>query len=285
MSLLTEQLIRRAGDLAPMPAAAQKALTLLRSSDSDIAELARVISVDQVLTGMVLRYANSAYYGMSNQVATVQKAILVLGMTTLHNLILSSSFASYLNRPVPGYGMERGDLWRHSVGVATGAQMLLMPYGRDMADEAYHVGLLCDVGKLAMEALLLNANSTSEDWQAGTFDEMEVSHFGVDHAALGAEMARRWRLPENLVQAIACHHRPQNAGGSVLLASAVHVADATMMMLGMGIGKDGLQYRFEAAAVECLGIQESDLVKLFENITNQVEKIESFIGLGSMKGS
>ncbi len=276
--ITVEQLIKRAGDLPPIPQAAQKALMLIRNPETNVGDIAEVMAVDQVLTSLVLRWANSAFYGIGNHVATVHQAVMVLGLNTVQSLILASTVASYLDRPVPGYDMERGEMWKHAIGVATGARMLASRFGRQTAEEAYHAGLLCDIGKLAFEVLLRNVNLDHPDWKDLTFLELERAKFGIDHAALGGEMARRWNLPDVIVETITFHHTPLKAGEHVKVASAVHVADVAMMMLGQGVGKDGLQYKLDVEALKQLNINESGVTDLIERMTVQIKELEAFIG-------
>lgn len=278
MVITVEQLIKRAGDLPPIPQAAQKALMLIRNPETNIGDIADVMAVDQVLTSLVLRWANSAYYGIGNHVATVHQAVMVLGLNTVQSLILASTVASYMDRPLPGYDLERGEMWKHAIGVATGARMLASRFGRQQAEEAYHAGLLCDIGKLAFEILLRNVKIDRPEWKDLTFLELERAKFGIDHAALGSEMARRWNLPDNLVKTIAFHHNPSNAGEFAKTASAVHIADAAMMMLGQGVGKDGLQYKLDPQAFTLLGLNENGMNDLIERMTVQIKELESFIG-------
>ncbi len=279
MTIKLDDLIVFAGDLPPLPQAAQKALSLIRDQKSSMLELFSVISLDPALTSLVLRGANSAFYGLGKPVSTVQQAIMVLGQSTLESLILTASVATYMDRPVPGYNLDRGELWKHAIGVAGGARIIAQPYGEDIAEEAYHAGLLCDIGKLAFESLLRDADTRRPDWQGHSFTELEQNHFGTDHASLGAEMARRWKLPESLVNVIANHHHPCSAGQNILLASAVHVADAAMMMLGIGIGKDGLQYNLDPVALTVLRWTEANLEDLFSRTSGLVDEASGYLGL------
>ncbi len=119
-------LLNRLGELPPMPAVAQKALSLIRDPDSSMSELATTLSMDQAMTSLVLRWVNSAYYGLKYPVSTVQQAVTYLGQRTLHSLILAASVATLLERPAPGYALDRGELWRHSIGVAAGARLITL---------------------------------------------------------------------------------------------------------------------------------------------------------------
>ena len=264
--LSVDDLIAKIGELPPMPQVAQKALTLIRDPDSNMSDLGAVLSLDQAMASLVLKWANSAYYGLRNPVSTVQQAAAYLGMRTLHSLVLAASVAAWFDRPAPGYGLERGDLWKHSIGVAAGARLIANQFGNEVAEEAYHAGLLCDIGKLGFEILLRNVDTNAPEWQNQSFIDLEIAHFGVDHATLGAEMARRWHLPEGLVDTIAHHHSPADATEGALLAAAVHISDGAMMMLGGGIGREGLQYELDPVACERVGWNDLMFASLVERV-------------------
>lgn len=279
MHLTVDQLISQVEDLPALPQVAQKALGMIHSDKSSSYNLAEVISVDQALSTMVLRYANSAMFGLQSRVVSVKHAVALLGMESVREMILASSVVSFLSRPLPGYDLRHGDLWRHSIGVAIGSRLICKWRGFPFGEEAYYAGLMCDIGKLAFERVIRNTDTHSSIWLHGTFLDMERTLFGVDHAELGAEMARRWRLPELLVKVIANHHTPTEAGEHQLMASVVHMADSAMMMLGVGLGKDGLRYNLDPSAVALLSMNEHDLSYLLDEIIDQIQIAEVFIGI------
>ncbi len=275
-----DDLMEEASKLPPFPRAAQKALTLIRDREAGALELAKVLGTDQVLSAHVLRWANSAFYGMGNRIVTMQQAIVVLGLNTIQELIMSYTVSDKLNRPVPGYDLQRGELWHHALGTAIGAKLISKQRHLRMDEEAYFAGLLCDIGKLVFEKLLREADIHQEEWEQHSFLEMERALFGIDHAMLGAEMARRWQLPENLVEAIAHHHDPQAAREHATLVAAIHVADMSMMILGIGIGVDGLRYPLDEAALQRLGMTGDDMIGLVDQISNQLDHAKELISLG-----
>ncbi|MCX6079895.1 MAG: HDOD domain-containing protein [Chloroflexi bacterium] len=280
MNYSVDELILEATRLPPIPQAAQKALAFIRDPASNAADLAAVLSKDQVLSAHVLRWANSALYGMENRIATVQQAIVVLGLTTVQELILAHSMADRLNKAMPGYELNRGDLWHHAVGTAIGAKLISKERSLKIDEEAYFAGLLCDMGKLVFEKLLRDTDTSQPEWSHHPFQEMELATFGIDHAMLGAEMARRWQLPEHIVTAIAHHHNPEAAPNNQILVSAVHVADSAMMMLGVGIGIDGLQYTLDLEALKRLRMNEQDLILLVEQVSDQLAHAKELIYFG-----
>lgn len=277
--LTADEALQRIGELPPLPAAAYKALELIRNPRSDASALARVLSMDQALAGLVLRWANSAFFGLRHPVTTVQQAIVYLGNGTVQNLVIAASVASLFNRPVPGYGLERGSLWKHAVGMATAARLAATKLGRALTEEAYNAALLADIGKLAYELLLRDVELARPEWAQLPFDELETQCFGLNHADLGAEMARRWNLPDRLVQAIQYHHRPLDVPEpeSAGLVAAVYTADVAVMMLGIGLGSDGLQYQIEPVALERLGIDEAGFQSMLLQVVPAVQEAESFL--------
>ena len=263
-----DALIQEASKLPPIPEAARKALELIRNPASSAADLAGILGTDQVLAAQMLRRANSAYYGMENRIVTVQQAIVVLGMNIIRELIMSSAVSHYLDRPLSGYRLGRGELWHHALGTAIGARLISKRQHLKLDEEAYFAGLLCDIGKLIFSSLLEKVELSEPEYQC--FLDVERAHFGMDHAMLGAEIARHWQLPEDLVTAIACHHDPKSAQDHQLLVATIHVADVSMMILGIGVGIDGLRYPLEEDALKRTGMDWEDLFHLAEAVTEEL---------------
>jgi len=260
-----------------MTGVAQQTLLIISNPSSAMLELSGVLAMDPALAALVLRFANSAYFGLGHPVSTVQLAVAYLGMDTVRSLVLAASMAAVLNRPVPGYGLGRGELWKHSIGVAASARLVTMRFGHKVSEEAYHAGLLADIGKLALDTLLRDESGPGLLDNSVPFHELEDLLFGVDHATLGAEMARRWNLPAPLVDAIRNHHRPAQAREGALLAAAVHVADSAMMTLGIGLGYDGLRYGVVPSAWHLVAWHERSYAEVVQQVVPFVRESEAFL--------
>jgi putative nucleotidyltransferase with HDIG domain len=273
------ELIRQAGKLPPIPKAAQKALALIRNPDSSAADVAGVLETDQILAAQVLRRANSAFYGLESKIVTVQQAIVVLGMSILQELIMCAAVSSYLDTPTSGYGLQRGELWHHALGTAVGAKLISKHQHLEIDEEAYFAGLLCDIGKLIFGKLLETINLERSEVGHESFLAVERAHFGIDHARLGAEIARHWQLPQNLITAIAHHHEPQSAPENQVLVATVHIADVSMMILGIGVGIDGLCYPIEEEALRRTGMTWEDLFDLADEVSEELTHAKEKAGL------
>jgi len=194
-----------------------------------------------------LQWANSPFYGLRYKVSTLSQAILALGTVEVRDLLLTVSVSEMLNRKMPGYGMERSALWYHSIAVASGAKWLAKNNKYAHPDQVFIAGLLHDIGKLVLDELLLYEKTWQGEWvklqqQGASFIELERWLTGMDHARLGGRIAEEWGLPTVLVEAISFHHEPSLATIDPPVTRWVHLADAAALMIGVGLGSDGLNY-------------------------------------------
>jgi putative nucleotidyltransferase with HDIG domain len=267
-----ERLIKAIDRLPALPRVVNKAIKLLDDPQSTAKKVADVISYDPILTARLLRIANSAFYGFPRKIKTVRDAIIVLGFDTIKSLAVAASVHRMFNAEMAGYGIERGELWRHSVGCALCAQALAAETGQDF-DEAFVAGLLHDVGKVAIQHLI------GEDFKEIiqlviednlSFLQAENVVLGFDHAEIGARVAAKWNLPISLVNAIKYHHNPHESKKSRKLASIIKVSDSICLLFGIGIGGEDLSSNTKKRVSSILKINENRLEQLINQIGENV---------------
>jgi putative nucleotidyltransferase with HDIG domain len=273
-----DALIRKVEKMSPMGNTVQKALSILNDASFDAVRLAGVMRLDETMTGMVLRLANSAYYAPAQRISDITRAVAYLGQSNVKQLLLSASVSYLVRRPLPGYGFGRGELWTHAVGVAAGARYLAAPLGHSMAESAYTAGLLADIGMLALDSLLQERSIPNLNVRAAPTLELEREYLGVDHATLGAEIANRWNLPPLIVEAIAHHHRPTQARAAAKIAAAVHIADVCLVKNGIGAGQDTSAYTPEAEALALINCSENHYNTLYEMILPLIQSAKAAVG-------
>lgn len=102
------------------------------------------------------------------------------------------------------------------------------------------------------------------------FHEVEAELLGFDHAELGAHIAASWSFPPELEEAIRFHHSPSGATIKPALSHCVHLADAACMMLGIGLGIDGLMYGMDPDSLTTLGITAERLMEIMGEIAPMI---------------
>jgi len=265
--------------LPSLPHTTLRALELINDPLCNIRDLARVIGFDEALATRLLQWANSPFYGLRYKVATLEQAIMVVGIVAVRDLLLAASVSEMVNRKMAGYGLERGDLWHHSVAVAAGAQRLAASAKYARPDQALVAGLMHDIGKLVIDELLRQETTWQAEWtklQATgiSFIELERAVTGLDHAELGGRIAEHWNLPDILYESIAYHHEPERASVEPCMAQWVHLADAAALMLGIGLGYDGLSYGMSEQTITKVAISPTDFESLMQFEASAVSEAE-----------
>ena len=221
--------------LPAMPGRAAKVLRILRDHDANADQVELELRYDPGLTGNLLRLANSAFYGFPGEIGSVRLAVTRLGWNRVFQLVVASSVSGMLVEGVPGYGLEPGELWRHSLGVSVASEVLADDLETPVPDEAFTAALLHDVGKLAV-GRAVNANLPeirTAVAQGRSFVEAEKEILGIDHAEAGAMVLEKWQFPGTIIEAVRWHHDPDTAPEQNVTQDIIHVADAVAGMLGL----------------------------------------------------
>jgi putative nucleotidyltransferase with HDIG domain len=275
VSRIPDRILMAFETLKPFPAHVVEAMQLLDDLSTSAEEVASALGRDPVLAARVLRLANSALYLRARRVATLREAVVLVGFAAVRSLLVGAVAYDAFRPGAPGYGLDRVQLWQHSLAVATVARQLAGSRERD-AEAAFVAGLLHDIGKLALSSALQEQYPAVLEAVASGMDfvEAEQAVLGCDHAQVGAEAARRWNLPDPLITAIAYHHRPDEPEDPGL-ADAVHVADALCLMLGVGVGTDQLLHRCSEGALRRLGLSADEIPLLLVGLADLLAEVAS----------
>ena len=224
---VTAERVWSSPNLPSLPAVAVRLLEESRRPDVDLARVAELLSADPALSARLLKAANSSFFGFRGEVATVSRAVNLLGAGGVVSLALSFSLSDD--------ALKRGETaaayrayWRRCVVQAAAAELAPSLAGGDGgAGEGFLAGLLCDLGRLAM--LKTVPEAAVHVWaaaEAAGADPVarERSDLGFDHATVGAKLAERWGLPATLVEAVRRHH--EDPAGLAESRAAGRIGDA-----------------------------------------------------------
>jgi HD-like signal output (HDOD) protein len=154
---LKSKILRSLVELPPMPNIILKAREIMEDPGSSLKELAAVIEHDQAIVARVLALANSAYYGLSGMVSSIQHASILLGQKTLGELITIAASSRLLSQKLKGYQLNPGDLWKHSLAVALGSRIVAEKRNAECVEDAFIAGLLHDAGKIILDPYIVTA--------------------------------------------------------------------------------------------------------------------------------
>lgn len=231
------QILDKLEKLPSMPAVMQKIIDSFDGPNLEADKLASEISQDQGLATRVLRIANSSFYGLSRQVASIQDAVVVLGFSNIRSLALAAGFVHSFPHTSPGL-FDGKAFWRHSLRVAVCARALAKCC-RQNAQTAFTAGLLHDIGQAVLDDCLhdsFNAVLERLNREGGDLYALEREMLGFDHAAIGTEMARRWNFPVSIQHVIQYHHLAGQETDETL-TGMIHLADLLADRLGTGMNE------------------------------------------------
>jgi putative nucleotidyltransferase with HDIG domain len=269
-----------------LPTTVSKVLEICNNPQTSPADLNHVISLDPVLVGKVLKLINSAYYSLGQQVTSLVRAIIMLGINTVKNLALSSAVLDNLSNKNAFTALNMEGFWRHSLCVGVTAKLLAKKRGVDskLIEEYFTAGLLHDVGKIPLNAVLEREYVVTigfSDRERLPLVRAEEQNLGITHCGSGAMIARAWKLEGSVADAIACHHDCESYTGEhrdVLFSVAA--ANWFANTMSIGFSGDCCPGPLGQMVWDYLGI-DRDTLAAFDNLVNQeIERAQIFLKLG-----
>ena len=270
------KILRSLVNLPPMPHIILKAREIIADPDSSLKKLADTIETDQALVAKVLTLANSAYYGVSGMVSSIQHASVLLGQKTLVQLITISASSSLLNKKLKSYQVAPDEIWKHSLACAFAARRLCEKSHPDLVEDAFVAGLLHDAGKIILDPYLESHKGEFEKLgrqMDRPFYEAERDIIGFDHAEIMARACRLWRFPEAQSDAIRFHHNPHDSENHHL-AHVIHTADILAKSGGYAAGAPCQVTDIGQDILGFLDIDLKDLDTISIAMLDDVQKIE-----------
>jgi len=273
--------------ITQMPSLSTTVTKVLEICDSPTAspnDLNRVISLDPVLVGQVLRLINSAYYSMPEQVTSLTRAIIMLGLNTVKNLALSTAVLERLVAKASFQALSMNDFWTHSICVGVTAKAIATIKGFPLTErEEYFVaGLLHDLGKIPLNNRFpeeyVRALESAKPGQC-PLHQAENMIFGIDHCVVGRMIAEKWKLSETMNDALCCHHNPDEAEEETRrLVEIVALANAYANTFAIGSSGDPFPEKpMVTDLVERVGVSWSTLSDLRETVLDEIEEAKIFL--------
>lgn len=276
-----DQMLDEVVTLPSLPDTVAQLNQMLTDPDCSMAEVAKTISLDPSIALKTLRLVNSAYYGLGQEVKTVDHAVVMLGAKVIKNLVLTATVFETFEG-----GMDRFLEHCISCGVAMKVIAAHGPLKRELGspDEAFVFGLLHDIGKVIFRQFIPDqcddvATLVAEKhipWR-----EAELQVLGVDHASLGGRLAQKWKLNRSIIAAIAFHHDlaacpPEFARVAGTLAVADHLVSAAGYP-----SYDHVVLNLPEAAWEAAGLDRNALGPIIDGFCAALNEVQELMALAA----
>lgn len=250
------EIIKSIERLKPISPGAIEIIDIVTRDDVEISEVTRLINQDPAMAANILKVVNSAYYGLKVQVDSLKSAVTIMGTQQIAEMAMVYVMSGvYTKKILKGYDLASGELWENAVVSSEISKSIAQRLNHPTIDRIFTATLIRDIGKVVMDQFV--AEKTEQIHQMITeqqigYIEAEKEVLGIDHAALGAILLRKWSVPESIVTIIERHHDENITVAKDSEAAIVQAADAICSMMGVGAGSDGMSYRLSQDVAEKL---------------------------------
>lgn len=259
----TIELVNSVKDIQAMPTVIVRALNIMKKPTANMKEIGDIVMYDQSLTIKILALVNSAYYGFSQQISSVNIALSLLGMVKVKNIIVAVAM-----KPMMSNSGDK-DLWKHSMRVAAGCEYLANLTKIMDPDEAFISGFVHDIGKIVLNMTNDKLYNKVKDRVAEGADiiDSERNYFDSDHVKTGSLLAKRWQLPILLANIISYHHAPA--------LSSIPVPCNLVCLIDKVVQENFNPNLVDKDFLKTLGIDFEDLEDLREAVLHKAEVLIS----------
>lgn len=221
--------------LPSLPSTVAHIMRLVNDPQCALSAVAQAISSDPPLAMKTLRLVNAAYYGLRQQVGTIEHAVVLLGIKVIKNLAFTATVFDIMKGSVETFFL-------HSMFCGA-AMRVIVESGHpntqvQTGEEAFVCGLLHDIGKVILDEFLpaecAEAAELSRVRKIPTC-KAEKEVIGVDHAEVGAKLAQKWKLPDGIADGIACHHELRRVKIGVHQQVGAMISLADFMCVSSGL--------------------------------------------------
>ncbi len=227
--------------IATLPHVATEILEILRNQNTSMKQIADVIEKDPSITTKILKVSNSPIWGFSGRIDNLQRALVLLGLKQVSNIVIAVSMYTTFNKLKPNPEFDREKFWLHSIGTSHIARSLSLKLGLNFHGEEFVASLIHDIGKIILDQyftdlftqILHDAQETNRTAYA-----LEKEYLGVTHAQLGALLLEQWKFPPSIVRAVGYHHTPVAVDANKDLVATIRLADVMCELWGIGFDAD-----------------------------------------------
>ncbi|MBV7316677.1 HDOD domain-containing protein [Shewanella sp. NIFS-20-20] len=199
-------LLSRVDELPRLPKAISELLDAVNDSQATIKGITSKLAQEPIVSARVLRMANSAYFGSSREVASLDEAVVRLGMQKLRTLVIASALVG----AVPASkAVNLGEFWGNTFEVACCCQVVAKST-KSEPDAAFTCAILHNIGELLIATIMADSVHEIEALidAGGEVENSQIAVLGYSAADIGSLLADNWKFPPALVDGIRFQNHP-----------------------------------------------------------------------------
>ncbi len=279
--------IREVSHIATLPEVTLRIVELVEDPKSTAQDLHKVINGDPALCSRILKVVNSSFYGLPGQIASINRAIVMLGLNAVKNIAIAASMAKLFRGGELTPTFSARSLWTHSSAVAITSKVVADALKLGLSDEAFLGGLIHDIGIMVemqfdRARLIEVLNRTGADDKGVPMASMldaETAVFGATHQDFGAGLCEKWKFPKSFATVTGYHHRPLDLPTDTrTLACVVSLADRLAVEAVGGFRHDMMTLEVDGGVLEHLKLSAERLSEIRKTLAEQINAAGSILG-------
>ena len=284
---LVASAIREISHIATLPEVTLKIIELVEDPKSTATDLHKVIAGDPALSSRILKVVNSSFYGLPGQIASINRAIVLLGLNAVKNIAIAASLAKLFRGGDLTARFSAKLLWDHSNACAAASKIICDTLKVSLSDEAFLAGLMHDIGIMVemqcdRQKLIQVVESISVNAQGVPLLcmlEAEEKVFGANHQQFGAALCEKWKFPRCLTLVTGFHHNPLAADASAnTLPCIVYLADRIVGTTGnTPYRMDMLSTEIDRNVLDVLKLTDEQIASIRKRVEESAKDVASML--------
>jgi HD-like signal output (HDOD) protein len=276
-----EALLEKFKKIRTLPHIVTRLVQLVNDEQSTLQDFEAVIRLDPALVARLLTLVNSSYFGLTRKVDSISRAVALLGMKNLHNIAVTDAIQGMLRSSCGSTEFSPQRLWLHSAASGICCKMIAERIFALNGDDAYLCGILHDIGLIVeLEAEQETFLQVIEQLTPDGPSIIEVEHqlFDTDHGHIGYTLAKEWRIPTAIAEAIRDHHRENGQIVPNSPTGILQMSEYIIQQLHFPAVKDGLAISLAPTLTEHIQSNVEEYKVLAEDLPEELEKTKKMYG-------
>jgi len=274
MARTPQDIIRDTSDLVSLPDIYIRVKSVIDDPDSAMSDLTAIVGFDPALAARLLTLANSAFFGFSSKIDTIDRAVNILGSRQIHDLVLATTVADAFASMTPRT-LTMQEFWTNSVHCGLLAKSFASTCDLIDADHYFVEGLLFDIGHLILDQAepdqcLAAAAEARNNNKPLHIAEREL--IGCDYAAVGAALMAGWNFPGSFAESVGCQNDPAAAHAFPLDAAILHGSVTLLRHAQEDFAAEELFAQLDPAAVDATGIEADMLEAVVDTAADELTR-------------